>query len=84
MQILTNRLRCGTMVSADEEQAHWCIVPTDEWVLISMFFLIKEFVMELPVIKLIGSIIAWSVVIVGYILMVMLAYHTVKRAMKGK
>lgn len=40
--------------------------------------------MELPVIKLIGSIIAWSVVIVGYILMVMLAYHTVKRAMKGK
>lgn len=38
--------------------------------------------MELPVIKLIGSIIAWSVVIVGYILMGMLAYHTVKRAMK--
>lgn len=40
--------------------------------------------MELPVVKLIGSIIAWSVVIVGYILIGMLAYHTVKRAMKGK
>lgn len=40
--------------------------------------------MELPVIKLIGSIVAWSVVIVGYILIGMLAYHTVKRAMKGE
>lgn len=40
--------------------------------------------MELPVIKLIGSIIAWSVVIVGYILIGTLAYHTVKRAMKGE
>nr|DAU41922.1 MAG TPA: hypothetical protein [Caudoviricetes sp.] len=40
--------------------------------------------MELPVIKLIGSIIAWSVVIVGYILMGMLAYHTIIRAWKGE
>lgn len=40
--------------------------------------------MELATVKFVGQFIAWFIVIIGYILMGMLAYNTVKRAMKGE
>jgi hypothetical protein len=40
--------------------------------------------MEFHVVQAIGHIVAWSILIVGYILMGMLAYYTIKRAWKGE
>ena len=40
--------------------------------------------MELATVKFVGNIIAWFILIVGYILMGMLAYHTIVKAWKGE
>lgn len=46
---------------------------------------VKEFdTMELATVKCVGNIIAWFILIVGYILMGMLAYHTIVKAWKGE
>lgn len=44
---------------------------------------VKEFdIMELATVKFVGNIIAWFILIVGYILIGMLAYHTIVKAWK--
>ena len=40
--------------------------------------------MELSTVQFVGHIIAWFILIIGYILMGMLAYHTIIRAWKGE
>ena len=40
--------------------------------------------MDISTVQFVGHIVAWSIVIVGYVLMGMLAYYTIKRAMKGE
>nr|DAP32949.1 MAG TPA: hypothetical protein [Caudoviricetes sp.] len=38
--------------------------------------------MDISIVQFVGHIVAWSILVVGYFLMGMLVYHTVKRVMK--
>lgn len=40
--------------------------------------------MDISTVQIVGHIVAWSVLIIGYVLMGMLAYYTIKRVMKGE
>lgn len=40
--------------------------------------------MDISTVQFVGHIVAWSILVVGYILMGMLAYYTIKRALKGE
>lgn len=40
--------------------------------------------MDISTVQFVGHIVAWSILIIGYVLMGMLAYYTIKRAMKGE
>lgn len=40
--------------------------------------------MDISTVQIVGHIVAWSILVVGYFLMGMLVYYTIKRVMKGK
>lgn len=40
--------------------------------------------MDISTVQFVGHIVAWSILIIGYVFMGMLAYYTIKRAMKGE
>lgn len=40
--------------------------------------------MELHIVQAIGQVVAWSILIIGYVMIGMLVYYTIKRAMKGE
>ena len=40
--------------------------------------------MDISTVQFVGHIVAWSILIIGYVLMGMLAYYTIKRAMRGE
>lgn len=40
--------------------------------------------MDISTVQIVGHVVAWSILVIGYFLMGMLVYHTVKRVMKGK
>lgn len=40
--------------------------------------------MNIGTVQIVGHVVAWSILIIGYVLMGMLIYHTVKRVMKGE
>lgn len=40
--------------------------------------------MDISTVQMVGHVVAWSILIVGYVLMGSLVYYTVKRVMKGE
>lgn len=40
--------------------------------------------MDISTMQIVGHVVAWSILIIGYVLMGMLAYYTIKRAWKGE
>lgn len=40
--------------------------------------------MDIGTVQMVGHVVAWSILIVGYVLMGSLVYYTVKRVMKGE
>ena len=40
--------------------------------------------MDTSTVQMVGHVVAWSILIVGYVLMGSLVYFTVKRVMKGE
>lgn len=40
--------------------------------------------MDISTVQIIGQVVAWSILIVGYFMMGSLVYYTIKRVMKGE
>lgn len=40
--------------------------------------------MDIRTVQIIGQVVAWSILIVGYFMMGSLVYYTIKRVMKGE
>lgn len=40
--------------------------------------------MDISAVQIIGQVVAWSILIVGYFMLGSLVYYTIKRAMKGE